>query len=121
MPRSGSSMIARTRPGSALNSSRAKRLAGKLPLGTIAECEGHFFLSGRVDLILRQLPHEIDRGCNTLLEFGNARRGIRKHRRFHASELGARNNRVPDSLAYLTSEVVHVGRKSRVEQNRGID
>jgi hypothetical protein len=28
---------------------------------------------------------------------------------------------VPDSLAYLASEVVHVGRKSRVEQNRGID
>ena len=101
--------------------SQQQRLAGELSLRSIPECEDHFFLARPVDLIARQSSHEIDRGRDTRLQFGNARRGIRKDRRFHASEQSARNNRMPDSLPCLARQAVHVGIEPRVEQNQGID
>jgi hypothetical protein len=47
--------------------------------------------------------------------------GAAKNRRIDVGEQSAGEHSMPDALADLARQIVHVGVKARVEQNRGID
>jgi hypothetical protein len=98
-----------------------QRLAGEFSLRAVPEREQKFFFGSVIDPLSRQAPQKIDRGRDSRLEFGNVRFGIWKYPRLRARQQGAADHGVPNGLADLACEIIHVGIESRGEQNRRID
>jgi hypothetical protein len=98
-----------------------QRSTGKLSCRTVPEREDYLLFFGAVDLRGFYACHEILRSRNACLEFGNDGCCFRKNRRIDVGEQSAGEHSMPDALADLARQIVHVGVKARVEQNRGID
>jgi hypothetical protein len=93
---------------------------GEFSRRTVPKCEDDFLVSGAVDLRGPYACHEIPRGRDACLEFGKVRLGIAKYRGIRVGQQSAGEDRVPVRLTDLTHEIVHIGIKARIEENRGI-
>ena len=98
-----------------------QRLSVEGPRRAVLEGKDHLLFLGAIYLRCRDTRDELSRNENASLEFGNAGLDFRKRGRFNPGKQRASGHRVPDGFADLANEVIHVGVKSGVEQDGGID